>query len=97
MPAAELATQLKPARDELASELLQRLADAGVPVVAITGRPAGWSEPFALAWPVAAIVAERGVMWAKITTKGRAAHAGKREAVRRRPHHAPWEAHRAAL
>ncbi len=41
---------------------LHRLADAGVPVVAITGRPAGWSEPFALAWPVAAIVAENGAV-----------------------------------
>jgi len=39
---------------------LQALARAGVPVIAITGRPAGWSEPFALAWPVAAIVAENG-------------------------------------
>jgi HAD superfamily hydrolase (TIGR01484 family) len=41
---------------------LQRLALAGVPVVAITGRPAGWSEAFALAWPVAAIVAENGAV-----------------------------------
>lgn len=41
---------------------LQRLADAAVPVIAITGRPAGWSEPFALAWPVAAIVAENGAV-----------------------------------
>jgi HAD superfamily hydrolase (TIGR01484 family) len=39
---------------------LHALAAAGVPVMAITGRPAGWSEPFALAWPVAAIVAENG-------------------------------------
>ena len=39
---------------------LEALADAGVPVIAITGRPAGWSEPFALAWPVVAIVAENG-------------------------------------
>lgn len=39
---------------------LQRLHESGVPVIAITGRPAGWSEPFALAWPVAAIVAENG-------------------------------------
>lgn len=31
-----------------------------IPVIAITGRPAGWSEPFARAWPVAAIVAENG-------------------------------------
>jgi hypothetical protein len=41
---------------------LQRLADASVPVIAITGRPAGWSEPFALAWPMAAIVAENGAV-----------------------------------
>jgi len=41
---------------------LHRLADASVPVIAITGRPAGWSEPFALAWPVAAIVAENGAV-----------------------------------
>ena len=41
---------------------LRRLADAGVPVVAITGRPAGWSEPMALAWPVVAIVAENGAV-----------------------------------
>jgi HAD superfamily hydrolase (TIGR01484 family) len=39
---------------------LQRLAREGLPVIAITGRPAGWSEPFAMAWPVAAIVAENG-------------------------------------
>jgi HAD superfamily hydrolase (TIGR01484 family) len=43
-----------------AEAALQALAEAGVPVIAITGRPAGWSEPFALAWAVAAIVAENG-------------------------------------
>ena len=45
----------------IAPEALQALHDldrAGVPVIAITGRPAGWSEPFVLAWPVRAIVAE---------------------------------------
>ena len=41
---------------------LQALRDAGLPVFAITGRPAGWSEPFALAWPVDAIVAENGAV-----------------------------------
>jgi HAD superfamily hydrolase (TIGR01484 family) len=39
---------------------LHRLARAGLPAIAITGRPAGWSEPFAMVWPVAAIVAENG-------------------------------------
>jgi HAD superfamily hydrolase (TIGR01484 family) len=41
---------------------LQALHSAGLPVFAITGRPAGWSEPFALAWPVNAIVAENGAV-----------------------------------
>lgn len=41
---------------------LQALRAAGLPVFAITGRPAGWSEAFALAWPVDAIVAENGAV-----------------------------------
>ena len=43
-----------------ALQALHDLARAKLPVVAITGRPSGWSEPFAMAWPVAAIVAENG-------------------------------------
>lgn len=45
-----------------ALQALERLAQAGLPVVAITGRPQGWSEPFARQWPVAAIVAENGAV-----------------------------------
>ncbi|GMV45652.1 MAG: hypothetical protein AMXMBFR66_10500 [Pseudomonadota bacterium] len=41
---------------------LRRLHAAGVPVIAITGRPMGWSEGFARAWPLAAIVAENGAV-----------------------------------
>jgi HAD superfamily hydrolase (TIGR01484 family) len=41
---------------------LQALAAAGVPLVAITGRPLGWSAPFARDWPLAAIVAENGAV-----------------------------------
>ena len=41
---------------------LHDLAAAGLPVIAITGRPSGWSEAFALQWPVAAIVAENGAV-----------------------------------
>lgn len=44
---------------------LQALADlkaAGLVVIAITGRPVGWSEPFACTWPVDAIVAENGAV-----------------------------------
>jgi HAD superfamily hydrolase (TIGR01484 family) len=45
-----------------ALEALQALHAAGVPVVAVTGRPMGWSRPFAMNWPVAAIVAENGAV-----------------------------------
>jgi HAD superfamily hydrolase (TIGR01484 family) len=41
---------------------LGRLKAAGLPVIAITGRPMGWSEPFARAWPIDAIVAENGAV-----------------------------------
>jgi len=46
-------------------DALQALADlkaAGLHVVPITGRPVGWSEPFAARWPVDAIVAENGAV-----------------------------------
>ncbi len=46
-------------------EALQALAElkaAGLPVIAITGRPLGWSEPFAASWPLDAIVAENGAV-----------------------------------
>ena len=45
-----------------ALDALAALRAAGLPVVAITGRPMGWSKPFALAWPVDAIVAENGAV-----------------------------------
>jgi HAD superfamily hydrolase (TIGR01484 family) len=45
---------------------LHALHAAGLPVVAITGRPLGWSRPFVQpgpqAWPVRAIVAENGAV-----------------------------------
>ncbi len=46
-------------------EALLALGDlkaAGLHVIAITGRPVGWSEPFAVSWPVDAIVAENGAV-----------------------------------
>ena len=45
-----------------ALEGLAELKAAGFKVVAITGRPVGWSEPFAARWPVDAIVAENGAV-----------------------------------
>lgn len=41
---------------------LEALDAAGIPVIPITGRPVGWSEPFATTWPVRAIVAENGAV-----------------------------------
>jgi hypothetical protein len=55
-------------------DALQALADlraAGLHVVPITGRPVGWSLPFAASWPVDAIVAENGAV-ALVHTQGQA-------------------------
>ena len=45
-----------------ALQALHALHRAGLMVVAVTGRPLGWSRPFARDWPVAAIVAENGAV-----------------------------------
>ena len=45
-----------------ALQALEDLKAAGLQVVPITGRPVGWSAPFAQSWPVDAIVAENGAV-----------------------------------
>ena len=45
-----------------ALQALGALKAAGLHVIPITGRPVGWSEPFAATWPVDAIVAENGAV-----------------------------------
>ena len=45
-----------------ALDALAQLKAAGLHVIPITGRPVGWSEPFARVWPVDAIVAENGAV-----------------------------------
>lgn len=47
---------------EDALSALGKLKEAGCHVIAITGRPVGWSVPFARSWPVDAIVAENGAV-----------------------------------
>ncbi|MDO6966896.1 HAD-IIB family hydrolase [Rhizobium alvei] len=42
---------------------LERLADAGIAVVPITGRPAGWCDMIARFWPVAGVVGENGAFY----------------------------------
>jgi HAD superfamily hydrolase (TIGR01484 family) len=49
----------------ITGDALQALHDlhaAGLQVIPITGRPVGWSEPFAVQWPVDAIIAENGAV-----------------------------------
>lgn len=41
---------------------LASLTKAELPIVAITGRPVGWSEPFSRSWPIDAIVVENGAV-----------------------------------
>ena len=43
-----------------AFEAMWRLHDAGVTLVAVTGRPAGWCDHIARFWPVDAVVGENG-------------------------------------
>ena len=48
---------------------LAELKAKGLNVIAITGRPVCWSEPFAIDWPVDAIVAENGAVLLQNTHK----------------------------
>jgi HAD superfamily hydrolase (TIGR01484 family) len=50
---------------------LERLHDAGLRVVPITGRPAGWCDHIARMWPVDAVVGENGAFYFRYD---RAAH-----------------------
>jgi HAD superfamily hydrolase (TIGR01484 family) len=45
-----------------ALQALHNLKAAGLTVIPITGRPVGWSIPFASTWPVNAMVAENGAV-----------------------------------
>ena len=42
---------------------MHRLAEAGVALVAVTGRPLGWTDLIARQWPVVAAVGENGAGW----------------------------------
>ncbi len=55
---------------------LERLHEAGLLCVPITGRPAGWCDHIARMWPVDAVVGENGAFYFRY-------HAKKRELTRR--------------
>jgi len=42
---------------------MERLRDAGICVIPITGRPAGWCDHLARMWPVSAVVGENGAFY----------------------------------
>jgi HAD superfamily hydrolase (TIGR01484 family) len=47
----------------IAFAALERLRAAGLLVVPVTGRPAGWCDHIARMWPVDAVVGENGAFW----------------------------------
>lgn len=51
--------------------MLERLADNGLLVIPITGRPAGWCDMIARFWPVAGIVGENGALAMRYDGKAR--------------------------
>jgi hypothetical protein len=76
---------------------MERLQDAGVAVIPVTGRPAGWCDHIARMWPVAAVVGENGAFYYRYdrerrkmerryfkTAEQRAADRGRLEEVKRK-------------
>src|SRR5438445_449763 len=45
------------------------LYEAGIAVVPVTGRPAGWCDHFARMWPIAGIVGENGAFYFRYDEK----------------------------
>jgi HAD superfamily hydrolase (TIGR01484 family) len=50
---------------------LEALGASGLPVVPVTGRPAGWCDLIARFWPVAAVVGENGAFYFRYDHAGR--------------------------
>ena len=50
---------------------LEKLRDAGLLVVPVTGRPAGWCDLIARQWPVDAVVGENGAFYFRYDDKAR--------------------------
>jgi HAD superfamily hydrolase (TIGR01484 family) len=69
---------------------MERLGEAGLVVIPVTGRPAGWCDHIARMWPVDAIVGENGAFYFSYDRADRKMvrhywkSAGEREADRRR-------------
>ena len=76
---------------------LHALRDAGIEVVAVTGRPVGWCLPFLgegsqPPWPLKGIVAENGAVALQADGQGRVRRWYRTDEATRRAHHARLQA-----
>ncbi len=55
---------------------MERLQQAGLTVIPITGRPAGWCDHIARMWPVTAVVGENGALYFRYDPAARKMHRG---------------------
>lgn len=53
---------------------LESLGAAGIKLVPVTGRPAGWCDHIARMWPVDAVVGENGALWFSYDRQTRKMH-----------------------
>ena len=53
---------------------LEAMQRAGLRVVLVTGRPAGWCDPLARMWPVDAVIGEHGAFYMWFDAAGRKLH-----------------------
>jgi len=53
---------------------LEDLAAAGIKLIPVTGRPAGWCDHIARMWPVDAVVGENGALWFSYDRENRKMH-----------------------
>jgi hypothetical protein len=60
--------------ERVAFDALWRLSEAGLVLVAVTGRPLGWTDVMAMQWPIDLAVGENGAGWS--WQAQRALHAG---------------------
>lgn len=57
-------------------QAMERLQAAGIRVIPVTGRPAGWCDHIARMWPVDAVVGENGALWFAYDTSRRVMNSG---------------------
>lgn len=51
-------------------DAIERLRDAGLPVLPVTAAPAGWADQMARMWPVDGVIAENGGLFLRRTVDG---------------------------